>query len=40
MTSPIWIVWWLTLVAQVGFVAWVGRRWAQGGSQASSHHSD
>ena len=29
MTSPIWIVWWLTLVAQVGWVTWLGKRWSE-----------
>jgi len=28
VTSPIWIVWWVVLVAQVGWVAWLGKRWA------------
>jgi len=28
VTSPVWIVWWLTLVGFVGWVAWLGKRWA------------
>ena len=29
MTSPIWIVLWVTVVAQIGWVAWLGKRWAE-----------
>jgi hypothetical protein len=39
VTSPIWIVWWLALVAQVGWVAWLGRRWSQGSAPTDSHHT-
>ncbi len=27
MTSPIWIVWWVTLVGSLGWLGWLTRRW-------------
>jgi hypothetical protein len=29
VTSPIWIVLWITLVAQIGWIAWLARHWSQ-----------
>ena len=37
MTSPIWIILWLTLVAQVGWVAWLGKRWSEAAAKPGDH---